>query len=418
MSGLARLTFEDIALPLYQGLMFYDRLPNVAQHIRGSGRRAEWTNDCEPIAPIQPQFLIAKKEYQANDRVTLHGTKIGIRSLSNATNERTVIAGVITDLPSGNSVNYFTPSSTQRKQPFFLVLSSLVFDWQARIRIAGTNMNFHFFAEMGLPLTNFSIAYQSSSCTALGLAVATQAATRLEWNATQLPITLSERTRCSAMADAIVASAFRLNSDDLAHVLVDCDLSNPAGHSTGFWRVDKEKDPELRRTVLTQIAFRDLEETIKDAGGNWELAVRQFLDQNEADGWILPETVRLTDYGLGDDERAKHPQPVTTRLGARFYDWQLAQSADESRRECHVHARNLLGEHGYAVLLDELIGGRTASTEDHGDLLTHDLDSVDYRRHGARLSAQNADRGLHVAESPTDYTVQYPAKGGQQKLFD
>ena len=48
------------------------------------------------------------------------------------------------------------------------------------------------------------------------------------------------------------------------------------------------------------------------------------------------------------------------RLGPRFYDWQLVQSTDESWRECHLHARNLLGMHDYAQLLAELIERRAA----------------------------------------------------------
>ena len=50
------------------------------------------------------------------------------------------------------------------------------------------------------------------------------------------------------------------------------------------------------------------------------------------DGWMLPETLRLADYDLGHDERAKQSQPVASCLGPRFYDWQLAQSTDESWR--------------------------------------------------------------------------------------
>ena len=68
--------------------------------------------------------------------------------------------------------------------------------------------------------------------------------------------------------------------------------------------------------------------------------------QNYGDGWMLPEELRLTDYGLGHDDRAKHRQPVVSRLGLRFYDFQLIQSANESWRECQLHARNLLGR-GY-----------------------------------------------------------------------
>ena len=46
---------------------------------------------------------------------------------------------------------------------------------------------------------------------------------------------------------------------------------------------------------------------------------------------------------------------LQSRLGPRFYDWQLVQSPEESWRECHLHARNLLGADGYRRLLDETV---------------------------------------------------------------
>ena len=82
--------------------------------------------------------------------------------------------------------------------------------------------------------------------------------------------------------------------------------------------------------------------------------------QNDGEGWMLPETLRLADYGLGHDDRAKEHQPVRECFGPRFYDWQLAQSPEESWRECHLHARNLLGKDGYQSLLDELAGKKPA----------------------------------------------------------
>ncbi|HEX7376779.1 MAG TPA: hypothetical protein VF278_06685, partial [Pirellulales bacterium] len=90
-----------------------------------------------------------------------------------------------------------------------------------------------------------------------------------------------------------------------------------------------------------------------------------FCGQNEGQGWLLPETLRLADYGLGHDARAREPQPVRACFGPRFYDWQLAQSAEESWRECHLHARNLLGAAGYAALLAELSGAPPAPPADH-----------------------------------------------------
>ena len=79
-----------------------------------------------------------------------------------------------------------------------------------------------------------------------------------------------------------------------------------AGTHLCFWRVDREKAPELRHTVLTLIAFQDLQAHIASAG-NQRLGIKAFLTQNAGAGWQLPETLRLADYGLGHDDRAQHP---------------------------------------------------------------------------------------------------------------
>lgn len=172
-------------------------------------------------------------------------------------------------------------------------------------------------------------------------------------------LTDSERRRLRIVVDATCAALLGVDSLELSELLDGCDL--PVGRITGatkgFWRVDKAKDPELRHTVLALVAFHDLEVKIQTRGGDREAGIAAFLGQNDGEGWMLPETLRLVDYGLGHDERAEQPQPVASRLGPRFYDWQLAQSAEESWRECHLHARNLLGERGYRELLDEIAAG-------------------------------------------------------------
>ena len=175
------------------------------------------------------------------------------------------------------------------------------------------------------------------------------------------------------MADAVVAAVLGLSRSDLRYALAECD--HPVGNSDGkrpkgFWRVDRDKDPELRHTVLTLLAFHDLESSIQAAGGDRNQGIEAFLAQNDGEGWLLPETLRLADYGLGHDEPARQSQPVASRLGPRFYDWQLVQSADESWRECHLHARNLLGEHDYALRIVDLIERRMADGEDYLGLLT------------------------------------------------
>ena len=171
------------------------------------------------------------------------------------------------------------------------------------------------------------------------------------------------------MIDVVSAHNFGLLVRDLEHILDGCALpiDREIGTATaqrdarGFWRVDKDKDPELRHTVLTQIAFHDLEAQIREHGGDRDAGIAAFLAQNQGEGWMLPETLRLADYGLGHDERAQQHQPVASRLGPRFYDWQIAQTAEESWRECHLHARNLLGEAGYQKLLADIEAERSGA---------------------------------------------------------
>ncbi len=103
-----------------------------------------------------------------------------------------------------------------------------------------------------------------------------------------------------------------------------------------------------------------IKKKIAACNGDVKQAIEAFCSQNDGEGWLLPETLRLSDYGLGHDDRAREPQPVRACFGPRFYDWQLAQSPEESWRECHLHARNLLGPDGYQVLLDELAGKEVA----------------------------------------------------------
>ena len=170
-------------------------------------------------------------------------------------------------------------------------------------------------------------------------------------------ITPHERLRLRCMLDAIVAVLYGLSRDDFAWILKDCD--HPAARladksfcrtldAKGFWRVDKELDPELRHTVLSLVAFDDLQRAIAGAGDR-DRGIAAFCDANDGDGWMLPESLCLKDLGAARsvdadawDGRALVPQPVRSRMGVRFLDWQLAQTPEESWAECERHAKAIL----------------------------------------------------------------------------
>jgi hypothetical protein len=347
---------EDVALPLYEGRMIGQFDFSEKGWVSGKGRSAEWRDIEWSRKEIEPQYLMA---FEVCREHGVLGLKLPLMNIGSATNSRTAISAVSRDFPCNHSLNPLRAPSDGRLLALATALNSFVLDAQVRVRLGGLNLSFFVLDEVaivppapravdalarpaaGLSGGNvwFSNLWTSSTTTArIGAQM-----WRRSW-----ALSHSDRLRLRAAADALVAGLAGLDLDDLRVILAGADLPAanligwPEGVSAkGFWRLDKDKDPELRHTVLTLVAFADLEEKIRAAGGDRDRGIEAFLEQNDGEGWMLPETLRLADYGLGHDDRAQHPQPVASRLGPRFYDWQLAQTAEESWRECEVHTKNL-----------------------------------------------------------------------------
>ena len=387
---------KDVALPLYEGRMIGQFDFSQKGWVSGKGRTAVWRELPWEKKQIEPQFLMGLQSFQddalkkhldltraqcgndavdaeerrfadPNERATWwlrHGRRCGFMDISSATNTRTVIATNLVHLPCGNKVPCL---ATELYHVLPVFMSSFAFDYVMRRRMTALSLNYFILAESPLPRTEliasvFDFIVQLVLSTIMPASVfacewlSRRTDQRLAWR-TMWAITDAERLRRRVMADVAAGAALGIDESVLAVILKDCDHFSPTELTLdpkGFWRVDKDKDPELRHTVLTLVAFHDLQEKIRACGGDRERGIEAFLAQNGGEGWMFPETLRLADYGLGHDKRAKHPQPVVSRLGPRFYDWQLAQSAEESWRECHLHARNLLGEGAYKQLLADL----------------------------------------------------------------
>ena len=383
---------EDVALPLLQGAMIWQFDPFASVYAGGSGHGVKWARIGWHYKYIQPQYLLQEKSVA--QRLTDGSSwtrRLAYRYLGNTTNERTFVAVTVRGVGCGHTVGILVQRHGTALESICASVNSLCFDWVARLRLGGgggvTALDPSKIAELPLlrrrwvPDSIQMIVNRTSGASFLASDVWFTAShpQRLRPIRAMWHLTASERLRARVQLDSVFAILMGFDRDMLCYVMKDCDLTTSQLRSRdirlldpkGFWRVDRDKDPELRHTILTLIAFRDLESKIRAAGGDRERGIDAFLTQNDGEGWMLPETLRLADYGLGHDDRAKHPQPVASRLGPRFYDWQLVQSADESWRECHVHARNLLGEHGYAFRVVDLIAQRKADGEDYRGLLTN-----------------------------------------------
>jgi hypothetical protein len=343
---------EDIALPLYQGVMIQQLDSYAAAYLGGSGNQAKWEPQNWSSKSIQPQFLMGLQSYQENSEF-VGDVKIAFRDITNATNERTMISSGVLNFPCGNILGILRlPSEFDGAAISSLIacLTSFAYDAQARNRIGGTHLNWFVVEETAvLP---FKEIPQSVGLLCARLLFPIHKAARIwaqlkvrhnledqHWR--QLwALTPYERLRLRCILDAVVAHLYGLDEDDFRWILRDCDhpieIVNDKAQARkfdpkGFWRVDKDKPPELRHTVLSQIAFHDLQ----------TMGLEAFLALNDGEGWMLPETLRLSDYGLGTDDRARMPQPVAEVLGDRFLPWQLEGTVEASWAECEKHA-NLL----------------------------------------------------------------------------
>ncbi len=335
---------EDIALPLYEGRMIGQFDFSQKGWVSGKGRKAVWRNIPFFEKVIEPQYLIntinllkVRKKKSINNIIN----RFCFMGVSSSTNSRTMISSFIDFLPCGNSV----PILTSKFEIFKILCctNSFVYDYVIRRKCSGLNLNYFviedtplFYRKNEIKFDEYALALNCShnrfASYWLNFFSSRDFAWKKKW-----AVTNHERLRMRVINDILTAYVFNLSYEDFKWIIGECDKNkiflkdeqktkklNPKG----FWRADKDKDPELRHTVLSLVAFHDLKQK----------GLKAFLEQNDGEGWMIPETLRLADYGLGRDDRAKEHQPVRLRLGPRFLPWQLEQTPEESWEECERHA--------------------------------------------------------------------------------
>ncbi len=369
---------EGTALPLYQGIMVNSFDPAAKGWISGTGLRAVWERLLFDTKRWRPQFLMSESNWLSATHYD-PALKIGYREVARTTDARSFIGAVLPAFPCGHKVPVLRPAIPDDESVSMAaaILNSLTYDWLARLRLGAAALAWFVLRETRLPLhqmavgvalntarLNFTHVTFSPSWLRVRHAADTIRSSKISWRS-GWALTPHERLRLRCLLDAVVGQLYGLDYDDLAWILRDCDHPverlrdkrfSRSLDPKGFWRVDKEKDPELRHTVLTLVAFRDLKATIAANGGHRDRGIETFCTQNNGNGWMLPEALRLADLGVGHDDRAKTAQPVASRLGNRFYPFQLEQNAEDSWKECELHARNLLGAEGFEALQRELRG--------------------------------------------------------------
>lgn len=342
---------EDLAVPLYQGVMVQAFDASAKKWLTGTGLAARWEKIPDDAKELNPQFLLGREAYLESAGASPI-LRAGFRDIARTTDERTMICALIDRLPCGNKVPTLAVESPTLAHALVANLNSFTFDAVLRMRQASASINYFIIEET--PLVEIRGADRALQCaysllsarlslvflrSALQWCELAEASPDLHETSVEKlkAVTEHERLRIRCILDVLTAYTYGLSLDEFRRILRDCDHPiervmdrrfNKQLDATGFWRVDKEREPELRHPVLAQVAYADLQAQGLEA----------FLAGPDGTGWQLPATLRLADYALGQDARAREPQPVAPRLGPRHLDWQLTRDPAASWAECAAHA--------------------------------------------------------------------------------
>jgi hypothetical protein len=241
-------------LPLYQGAMIGELHANAGAHAGGSGHHTRWQPPAAPAA-LRPAWLVAAAPWRQRPGPR-SPVRLVHRAQSNATNERTAIACLLPDQPTGNSLGVLEPRA-DRPRPLrtaaaaAAVLASLPFDWALRQRLGGTNLNGFVLADCVLPRLDEAAATELAQ---LGLRLCAglpwhaslwQLAMAEGWGEPPAPIASAEaRDAATTRIDVLVGRAFGLDVAAVHWVTRGCEAAAGARvgqPAKGFWRVDRDR---------------------------------------------------------------------------------------------------------------------------------------------------------------------------------
>ena len=203
-----------------------------------------------PAFEPSPRYWVPETEVESrlSAKGWSRGWLMGWRDITNATNERTVIATVFPSSGVGNKLPLMFPTQTPQLDCALIGnMSSIPFDFASRQKIGGTTLNFFILYQLPLLSPSFyscehlefitprvlELAYTSNSLASF--------ARDLGYDGVPFPWDEERRAQLRAELDAFYARAYGLTRDELRYILDPADVKGPDYPSETF-RVLKEKE--------------------------------------------------------------------------------------------------------------------------------------------------------------------------------
>jgi hypothetical protein len=268
--------FADAAgpglLPLYEAKMIHQFDHRWATYTaQGDSRDVSESEKNDPSFAVTPRYWVKAEEVE--ERLAAKGWQrgwlMGWRDITNATNERTVIASVVPRVGVGHTLPLFMTSSSPKLAAALLAnFGALVLDFIARVKVGGTHLTYGYLKQFPfLPpnrYTDADLAFIAPRVLELTYTAHDLKpwAQDLGYDGPPFAFNPERRAVLRAELDATYARLYGLTRDELRYILDPADVMGEDYPSETF-RVLKNKEMreygEYRTARLVLAAWDALE---------------------------------------------------------------------------------------------------------------------------------------------------------------
>ncbi|GES43987.1 hypothetical protein RsS62_32390 [Rhizobium dioscoreae] len=334
-------------VPLYEGKMIHQ-----FDHRRGDFALAKEKGDAEyREIPSPPLELLADVDFEITPRYWIsdeevserlqtkswhHDWLMGWRDITNATNERTVIATVFPRVAANHKMPiFFTEHGVEKQSALLANLNSIILDYVARQKVGGTNLAFFYIKQLPILPPYFYNERQLSFIKdrVLELAYTSRSlagfARDLKYDGPPFVWDEDKRAQLRADLDAFFARAYGLTRDELRYILDPAEIKGTHYPSETF-RVLKEREIRQHGEYRTQCFVLGAWDRMEADGTFTELGLSGALELD-----AIPVHVNLTALeslpnGAWSWSASVQPRD-RLRYAAQYALWLTESEADGNR---------------------------------------------------------------------------------------
>lgn len=283
MTSDSNLFYSDVgpnSLPLYEAKMIHQFDHRWATYYPStsvvSGESGVDSRDCTDVEKADPDFAVAPRYWvdasEVNQRLVDKGWErgwlMGWRDISNATNERTVIAAVIPMVGVGNQMPLMLFEPRKDMQPLAALLgnlSAISFDFVARNKVGGTHLNFFVYKQLPVippsRYTETDLAYIVPRVLELTYTAHDLKpwAEDLGYYGEPFPWNTDRRAVLRAELDAYYAKLYGLTRDELRYILAPADVMGDDYPSETFRVLKNSEIREFGEYRTARLVLREFD---------------------------------------------------------------------------------------------------------------------------------------------------------------